>query len=50
MRASTCWDITYLPTVIRGRFLRLYLVMDVWSRRIVDWEIHDDESAERAAS
>lgn len=44
------WDITYLPTVIRGRFLRLYLVMDVWSRRIVGWEVHDHESAERAAS
>lgn len=44
------WDITYLPTPIRGRFLRLYLVMDVWSRRIVGWEVHDDESAERAAA
>jgi transposase InsO family protein len=44
------WDITYLPTVVRGRFLRLYLVIDVWSRRIVGWEIHDDESAERAAA
>lgn len=44
------WDITYLPTVIRGRFLRLYLVMDVWSRRIVGWEVHDDEIAERAAT
>lgn len=44
------WDITYLPTVIRGRFLRLYLVMDVWSRRIVGWEVHDDELAERAAA
>lgn len=44
------WDITYLPTVVRGRFLRLYLVMDVWSRRIVGWEVHDDESAERAAT
>jgi transposase InsO family protein len=32
------WDITYLPTAIRGRFLRLYLVMDVWSRRIVGWD------------
>jgi transposase InsO family protein len=42
------WDITYLPTVIRGRFLRLYLVMDVWSRRIVGWALHDDESADRA--
>jgi transposase InsO family protein len=44
------WDITYLPTVTRGRFLRLYLVMDVWSRRIVGWEVHDDERAERAAT
>jgi putative transposase len=44
------WDITYLPTVIRGRFLRLYLVMDVWSRRIVGWEVHDAERAERAAT
>lgn len=43
------WDITYLPTVIRGQFLRLYLVMDVWSRRIVGWEVHPDESTERAA-
>ena len=44
------WDITYLPTVIRGQFLRLYLVMDVWSRRIVGWEVHNDELAERAAA
>jgi len=44
------WGITYLPTVTRGRFLRLYLVMDVWSRRIVGWEVHDDELAERAAT
>jgi transposase InsO family protein len=43
------WDITFLPTVIRGRFLRLNLVLDVWSRRIVGWEVHDDETAERAA-
>jgi transposase InsO family protein len=43
------WDITYIPTVIRGRFLRLYLVMDVWSRRIVGWELHDHETAEQAA-
>jgi transposase InsO family protein len=44
------WDITYLPTVVRGRFLRLYLVMDVWSRRVVGWEVHDDERADRAAT
>ena len=35
------WDITWLPTTVRGLFLRLYLVMDVWSRRIVGWRISD---------
>ena len=24
--------------------------MDVWSRRIVGWDVHDDELAERAAT
>jgi transposase InsO family protein len=44
------WDITSLPTTIRGRFLRLYLVMDVWSRRIVGWEVHAHEVAAHAAT
>lgn len=29
------WDITWLPTIVRGIYLHLYLVMGVWSRRIV---------------
>jgi transposase InsO family protein len=44
------WDITYLPTAIRGRFLRLYLVLDVWSRRIVGWDVHEHENATYAAT
>ena len=44
------WDITYLPTAIRGRFLRLYLVLDVWSRRIVGWDVHEHENATHAAT
>jgi len=43
------WDITWLPTMTRGRYIYLYLVMDVWSRRIVGWTIEDSESAELAA-
>jgi transposase InsO family protein len=43
------WDITYLPTTVRGRFFYLYLIMDVWSRRIVGWEIFERESAEHAS-
>lgn len=42
------WDITYLPTVIRGQFHRLYLILDVYSRYIVGWEIHPDELSSHA--
>jgi putative transposase len=43
------WDITYLLTSIRGQYYYLYLFMDVWSRLIVGWEIHSEESAENSA-
>ena len=39
------WDITYLKTAIRGKFYYLYLPMDVFSRMIVHWEIHDFENS-----
>jgi putative transposase len=42
------WDITWLPTVVRGRYVYLYLVMDVWSRRVVGWTIAERESADVA--
>lgn len=42
------WDITYLPTHVRGIFLYAYVLMDVWSRKIVGWEIHAEESEEVA--
>jgi len=29
------WDITYLPTCVRGVWLYLYLLIDVWSRKVV---------------
>ena len=44
------WDITWLPTTVRGVYLHLYLVMDVWSRRIVGWRIANADSAEIAAN
>ncbi len=39
------WDITRLPTTLRGWFLHLYLMMDVWSRRIMGWRVAGAESA-----
>jgi hypothetical protein len=38
------WDITYLPTSVRGMFFYLYMIMDVFSRKIVGWEVHAQES------
>lgn len=43
------WDITYLRTSVRGSFYYLYLMEDIFSRKIVGWEIHEDESAENAS-
>ena len=43
------WDITDLRTPVAGVFLCLYLVMDVYSRKIVGWDIHGRESDELAA-
>ena len=44
------WDITYLASTVLGRFFRLYLVMDLYRRKIVAWEVHASESAEQAAT
>lgn len=44
------WDITYLAASVVGTFFRLYLVMDVFSRKIVGWEVHERELAEHAAT
>jgi len=45
-----CWDITYLPGPIQGMFFFLYLVMDVYSRKIVAHEVQAEECAEHAAA
>ena len=44
------WDITYLAAAIRGSFYRLYMVEDIFSRKIVGWEVHEQESAEHAST
>lgn len=43
------WDITYLKSHVRGQFFYLYMVEDVWSRKIVAW-VHEVKSAELAAA
>jgi transposase InsO family protein len=43
------WDITYLPTTVRSVWLYLYLVIDVWSRKVVAWDVAEREDSAIAA-
>jgi transposase InsO family protein len=43
------WDITYLRASTRGQFYYLYLVLDIWSRKIVGWDVHEAECSELAS-
>lgn len=43
------WDITYLPSAVRGKYHYLYMIVDIFSRKIVGWAIHDEESSAHAA-
>lgn len=44
------WDISYLPSSVRGHYFYLYMIVDIYSRKIVGWHIHEEESAEHAAA
>lgn len=37
------WDITFLPTDIKGKFYYLYLFIDIYSRFIVGWHIDSNQ-------
>lgn len=39
------WDITYLQSTVAGIFFYLYLILDIYSRKIVGFEVHDVESS-----
>lgn len=43
------WDITYLPSTVRGRFFYLYMVMDLYSRKAVACQVYEDESGDLAS-
>lgn len=44
------WDITWMKSSVAGIYFYLYMVVDVFSRRIVQWEIHERESSAQAAA
>jgi putative transposase len=43
------WDITYLKSGIRGEYFYLYLFMDIFSRKIVGYDIFECESMDHSA-
>jgi putative transposase len=48
-RQVWCWDMTYLPALVMGRWFYLYLILDLYSRKIVGWEVHERDEAHHAA-
>ena len=44
------WDISYLPTKVAGMYFYLYLIVDIYSRKIVGFNVHAEESSTHAAS
>jgi putative transposase len=43
------WDITWMPAPVRGMYFYWYMILDVFSRKIVGHEVHAVETAELAA-
>lgn len=43
------WDISYLPTGVVGQFFYLYMILDIFSRKIVGADIYHSENGEDAA-
>jgi putative transposase len=43
------WDITYLKTSVKGLFFYLYMIVDVWSRKIIAAQVFEKESMDHSA-
>ena len=43
------WDITWLPGPVQGSYYYLYLMLDLFSRKVVGWEVLEEESAVHAS-
>jgi transposase InsO family protein len=41
---------TYLPTTVIGQWFYLYLILDLYSRKIVGWNVHGTDDADHAVN
>jgi transposase InsO family protein len=47
-RQVWCWDVTFLASQVVGRWFYFYAILDLYSRKIVGWEVHDRDSSDHA--
>jgi putative transposase len=38
-----CWDITWLETKVKGKYFYLYMIIDMYSRKVVGWDVFAKE-------
>lgn len=43
------WNITYLPSGVKGIYFYLYMFIDIYSRKVVGWQVYRDEHSNLAA-
>jgi len=43
------WDITYMQTSVKGLFFYLYMIVDVWSRKIIAAQVFAEESMDHSS-
>jgi transposase InsO family protein len=49
-RQVFCWDMTYLTASVAGRWYFLYPILDLCSRKIVGFEVHESDDSEHAVN
>ena len=45
-----CWDITYCASQVRGQYFYLYMFMDIFSRKLVGYEVYEEENGAHAVA
>ena len=43
------WDVTYLKTYVKGIFFFLNFIIDIYSRKIVGWDVYLEDNADNAS-
>lgn len=43
------WDITYLPSMVKGQHYYLYVIEDIYSRKVVGYDVYERECGELAS-